>query len=79
MSTRHAFIKQASVAGAGLWVAPQMPIFTGSPNEKVVIGTMSTNSQGSFLTRMFAKMPNVEVGYVWDVRPSANSTLEMKV
>ncbi|WP_019988850.1 Gfo/Idh/MocA family protein [Rudanella lutea] len=67
MSTRREFIKQASVAGAGLWVAPHIPVFKGSPNEKVVIGSMGTNSRGFFLARMFAKMPNVEVGFVCDV------------
>ncbi|TAE31330.1 MAG: gfo/Idh/MocA family oxidoreductase [Cytophagales bacterium] len=67
MSTRRTFIRQASVAGAGLWVAPQFSVFTGSPNDKVVMGVMGTNSRGFFLARMFAKMPNVEVGYVCDV------------
>lgn len=67
MSTRRTFLRTASVAGAGLWIAPSFSSFAGAPNDKVVIGTMGTNSRGFFLTRMFAKMPNVEVGYVCDV------------
>jgi len=67
MQNRREFIKQASVAGAGLFAAPQIPIFKGSPNEKVVIGTMGSNSRGFFVAKMFAQLPNVEVGYVCDV------------
>lgn len=67
MSTRRTFIRQASVAGAGLYIAPKFSMFTGGPNDKVIIGAMGTNSRGFFLARMFAKMPNVEVGYVCDV------------
>ena len=67
MQDRREFIKQASVAGAGLWVAPHIPIFKGAPNDKVVIGAIGTNSRGFFVSRMFAQLPNVEVGYVCDV------------
>jgi predicted dehydrogenase len=67
MTTRREFIKQTTLAGAGLWIAPQVSIFKGSPNEKIVIGTMGTNSRGFFLAKMFAQLPNVEVGYICDV------------
>jgi len=67
MADRRQFIKQASVAGAGLWVAPHIPFFKGSPNQKVVLGTMGTNSRGFFVAKMFAQLPNVEIGYVCDV------------
>ena len=67
MVTRRGFIGQSLTAGAGLFVAPQVFGFQGSPNEKVVVGVMGTNSRGHFLAKMLAKLPNVEVGYICDV------------
>ncbi|MEJ7644519.1 MAG: Gfo/Idh/MocA family oxidoreductase [Chryseolinea sp.] len=67
MITRKDFIGRTLVAGAGMFVAPQVFSFQGSPNEKVVMGVMGTNSRGHFLAKMLAKLPNVEVGYVCDV------------
>ena len=67
MTNRRTFIKQSGIAGAGLFVAPNVFSFVGSPNEKVVIGMMGTNSRGFYLARMLAKLPNVEVGYICDV------------
>jgi predicted dehydrogenase len=55
------------MAGAGLFIAPNVFSFVGSPNEKVVVGVMGTNSRGFYLARMLAKLPNVEVGYICDV------------
>ena len=55
------------MAGAGIFLAPNVFSYVGSPNEKVVIGMMGTNSRGFFLAKMLAKLPNVEVGYVCDV------------
>ncbi|MBL0744463.1 Gfo/Idh/MocA family protein [Chryseolinea lacunae] len=67
MNNRRDFIKQATLAGAGIFVAPNVFSFVGSPNEKVVIGMVGTNSRGWALATMFAKLPNVEVGYICDV------------
>src|SRR4028119_776964 len=67
MTNRREFIKHASLAGAGLWVAPHVSIFQGSPNEKIIIGTMGSNSRGFFVAKMLAQLPNVEIGYVCDV------------
>jgi predicted dehydrogenase len=67
MSNRRTFIKQSGMAGAGLFIAPNVFSFVGSPNEKVVIGMMGTNSRGFYLARMLAKLPNVEVGFICDV------------
>jgi predicted dehydrogenase len=67
MTNRRTFIKQTSMAGAGIFLAPNVFSYVGSPNEKVVIGMMGTNSRGFFLAKMLAKLPNVEVGYVCDV------------
>lgn len=67
MKTRREFIKNTTLAGAGLLSMPNFFVFKGSPNEKVVVGTMGTNSRGLAVAKMFAKLPNVEVGYVCDV------------
>lgn len=67
MITRRDFIKNTSLAGAGILAVPNFQIFKGSPNEKVVIGSMGSNSRGFFLAKMYAQLPNVEVGYVCDV------------
>jgi predicted dehydrogenase len=68
MSNRRKFLKNTSFAGAGLLLAPEVFPFRGfSPNEKVIIGAVGTNSRGFYLARMMAKMPNVEVAYVCDV------------
>jgi predicted dehydrogenase len=40
--------------------------FSGAPNKKVVLGIMGTNSRGMFLAKSFAKLPNVEIGYICD-------------
>lgn len=67
MENRRTFIKKTTLASASLLTVPQLFSFTGSPNEKVVIGSMGTNSRGFFLAKMYAQLPNVEVGYVCDV------------
>lgn len=67
MNNRRDFVKKAALAGAGLFASPNLFAFHGSPNEKVVIGAVGTNSRGFFVSRMFAQLPNVEIGYVCDV------------
>ncbi|MEO8474825.1 MAG: Gfo/Idh/MocA family oxidoreductase [Chryseolinea sp.] len=67
MTNRRTFIKQSAAASAGLFVAPNVFSFQGSPNEKVVMGVMGTNSRGLYLAKMLAKQPNVEVAYICDV------------
>lgn len=70
MKSRRDFIRNAALAGAGLTVAPNVFAFNHSPNEKVVVGIMGTNSRGAFLAKTFANLPNVEVGFICD--PDAN-------
>jgi predicted dehydrogenase len=67
MTNRRDFLKQSALAGVGVLTVPNLFAFKGSPNEKVVIGTMGSNSRGFFLAKMYAQLPNVEVGYVCDV------------
>jgi len=66
-SNRREFIQTTALAGAGLLASPSLFVFSGSPAEKIVVGVMGTNSRGFFLASMFAKMPDVEVGYICDV------------
>jgi predicted dehydrogenase len=67
MSNRRTFIKQTALVGAGVLTSAPLFSYTGSPNEKVVLGVMGTNSRGAFLASAFAKLPNVEVAYICDV------------
>jgi predicted dehydrogenase len=64
---RRNFIKNSALLGVGLYATPQVFSFKGSPNEKVVVGIVGTNSRGAFHAQAFAKLPNVEVGYICDV------------
>lgn len=64
MRRRH-FINQSAIVTGGLLVAPT--ILKGSPAQKVVVGVMGTNSRGEYLATLFAKLPDVEVGYICDV------------
>lgn len=66
-NNRRTFIKQSALAGAGVFVAPNVFSFQGSPNAKVIVGVMGTNSRGLALARMFAKNPDVEVACICDV------------
>ncbi|MBK5280327.1 MAG: Gfo/Idh/MocA family oxidoreductase, partial [Bacteroidia bacterium] len=66
MSNRREFIKQSTLASAGIFVAPQVFSFQGSPAEKVVVGIMGTNSRGLYLAKMLAQLPDVEVGFICD-------------
>lgn len=78
MTNRRTFIKQSGMAGAGIFIAPNVFSFVGSPNEKVVIGMMGTNSRGFFLAKMLSKLPNVEVGFICDVDETVTAkTIEM--
>ncbi|MFN7116500.1 MAG: Gfo/Idh/MocA family protein [Saprospiraceae bacterium] len=66
-TNRRAFMQTTAVAGAALLAGPNLFAFQGSPAEKIVVGVMGTNSRGFYLARMFAQMPDVEVGYICDV------------
>src|SRR5688572_6188857 len=67
MSNRRTFIKHSMLTTAGVLAMPNVFSFQGSPNEKVVMGVMGTNSRGHFLATMLSKLPNVEVAYICDV------------
>jgi len=67
MYNRRDFIRQSALAGAGVLLAPSVFSLGKSQIEKVVVGVVGTNSRGHYLARMFAQLPNVEVGYICDV------------
>ncbi|CCH53431.1 Glycosyl hydrolase family 109 protein [Fibrisoma limi BUZ 3] len=66
MLNRRDFVKQAALIGASATTSSTLFAYAGAPNDKVVIGVMGTNSRGAFLAKTFAKLPNVEIGYVCD-------------
>ncbi|MXV15146.1 Gfo/Idh/MocA family protein [Hufsiella ginkgonis] len=70
INRRH-FLQQAGITGTTMLLSPSLSyahsLFSGSPADKVVLGVMGTNSRGSFLSKTFARLPNVEVGYICDV------------
>jgi predicted dehydrogenase len=74
LQKRRDFIRNVSMAGATVLLSPALAsansFFKGSPNAKVVLAIMGTNSRGAFLARHFAQIPNVEIGYICD--PDAN-------
>ncbi|KIC95708.1 Gfo/Idh/MocA family protein [Flavihumibacter solisilvae] len=67
MLDRRKFLIQSTLAGTGILLAPTIKSFASSANEKIVLGAVGTNSRGFYLARMFATIPNVEIGYVCDV------------
>lgn len=67
---RRTFLRTASVAGTSLVLSPSLSaggFYKGSPNDKVVIAIMGTNSRGAFLSKNFASIPNTEIAYICDV------------
>jgi len=67
MYNRRDFIRQSTLAGAGVLLTPSVFSMGSMQSDKVVLGVVGTNSRGHYLARMFAQLPNVEVGYICDV------------
>ncbi len=68
---RRKFIRNASVASAGITIL-NFPVFgKNAPSNKVVVGVMGVNSRGNYLAKSFAELENVEVGYICDVEDGA--------
>lgn len=70
---RRDFIKIAGTAGLGLGVMGSAPSVFGSrsPNDKVTIAVMGTNSRGQAHASGFARHPDAEVAYICDVDDKA--------
>ncbi len=68
--SRRNFIRNISFAGTSILLSPSVlsanSFFRGSPNNKVVLAVMGTNSRGLFLAKTFAGLPNVEIAYICD-------------
>jgi predicted dehydrogenase len=68
---RRDFIKNASLATAGITIL-NFPVFgKNAPSNKVVVAVMGVNGRGAYLAECFAKLPNVEVAYICDVEDKA--------
>lgn len=68
---RRTFIKNTTLATAGITIL-NFPIFgKNAPSNKVVIAVMGVNSRGAYLANSFSKLPNVEVAYICDVEDKA--------
>ncbi len=68
---RRVFIKNASMAGAGLTIL-NFPIFgKNAPSNKVVLAVMGVNSRGSYLAKSYSQLANVEIAYICDVEDGA--------
>jgi predicted dehydrogenase len=66
---RRKFIINSGLLTAGFGLsgmkAPAVP-GQGSPGEKIVVALMGVNGRGNHLARLFAGMPDCEVGYICD-------------
>lgn len=68
---RRDFIKNTSVAAAGITIL-NFPVFgKNAPSNKVVLAVMGVNSRGAYLAECYSKIPNVEIAYLCDVEEKA--------
>ncbi len=77
---RRDFVKNSglAIAGIGLSGLAVPSVFAqGVPSKKIVVAVMGVNSRGNHLAKMYAAMPDCEVGYICDVDERAmNKTIE---
>lgn len=68
---RREFIREGTLAAAGITIL-NFPVFGKlAPSNKVVVAAMGLNSRGAYLAENFAKLLNVEVAYLCDVEDTA--------
>src|SRR5687768_16337338 len=68
---RRNFIKNTSLATAGVTIL-NFPVFgKNAPSNKVIVAVMGVNSRGAYLAESFAKLSNVEIAYLCDVEEKA--------
>ena len=68
---RRKFIKNTTLATAGVTIL-NFPIFgKNAPSNKVVLGVMGVNGRGSYLAENFSQLQNVEIAYICDVEDGA--------
>lgn len=70
---RRKFLRNSAITGAGVGlVGLNFPLWgKGSPNEKIILAVMGTNSRGLAHIDAYTKIPGVEVGYICDVEEHA--------
>jgi len=68
---RRTFIRNTSLASAGVTILPFSIRGKMAPSNKVVISVMGVNSRGAYLAKSFSQLPNVEVAYICDVEAKA--------
>lgn len=65
------FIKNTSLATAGITIL-NFPVFgKNTPSNKVVVAIMGVNSRGAYLAKCFSQLANVEIAYICDVEDKA--------
>src|ERR1700730_11480770 len=70
---RRDFIKNTSMAAAGVTIL-NFPVFgKNAPGNKVIVAVMGVNSRGAYLAKCFSQLSNVEVAYICDVEETAIS------
>ena len=68
---RKDFIKNTSMATAGVTIL-NFPVFgKNAPSNKVIVAVMGVNSRGAYLAKGFSQLANVEVAYICDVEENA--------
>ncbi|PWT97358.1 MAG: dehydrogenase [Bacteroidetes bacterium] len=68
---RRKFIRNTSIASAGITIL-NFPVFgKNAPSNKVVVAVMGVNSRGAYLADCYSQLPNVEVAYICDVEEKA--------
>jgi len=68
---RKEFIKNTSLATAGITIL-NFPVFgKNAPSNKVLVAVMGVNSRGAYLAECFSQLQNVEVAYICDVEEKA--------
>ncbi|HWK08245.1 MAG TPA: Gfo/Idh/MocA family oxidoreductase [Puia sp.] len=68
---RRDFVKNISLATAGLTIINFPVRGKMAPSNKVILGVMGVNSRGAYLAKSFSQLPNVEVAYICDVEDKA--------
>ena len=68
---RKEFIKNTSLAAAGITIL-NFPVFgKNAPSNKVVVAVMGVNGRGNFHAESFSRLANAEVAYICDVEDNA--------
>ena len=68
---RRKFIKNSSLATAGITILPFSIFGKNAPSNKITVAVMGLNGRGTYLAENFSKINNVEVAYLCDVEDAA--------